>query len=93
VEIMENKTEQLSPEIVESLKAIQEEQNNMVIALGQVAVQRRQLEKQLEELSNREEEFGQRLDKSINQMNVDLAELDKKYPNGQIDLEKGVVIY
>ena len=90
---MENKTEQLSPEIVESLKAIQEEQNNMVIALGQVAVQRRQLEKQLEELSNREEEFGQRLDKSINQMNVDLAELDKKYPNGQIDLEKGVVIY
>lgn len=90
---MEQKTEQLSPEIVESLKAIQEEQNNMVIALGQVAVQRRQLEKQLEELSNREEEFGQRLDKSINQMNVDLAELDKKYPNGQIDLEKGVVIY
>ena len=90
---MEQRTEQLSPEIIESLKAIQEEQNNMVIALGQVAVQRRQLEKQLEELSNREEDFGQRLDKSINQMNVDLAELDKKYPNGQIDLEKGVVIY
>lgn len=90
---MENKTEQLSPEIVQSLKGIQEEQNNMVIALGQVAVQRRQLQKQLEELSTKEEEFGQRLDKSINQMNVDLAELDKKYPNGQIDLEKGTVIY
>lgn len=90
---MENKTEQLNPEVIASLKAIQEEQNNMVIALGQVAVQRRQIEKQLDELSQREEEFGQRLDKSINQMNTDLAELDKKYPNGQIDLEKGVVIY
>lgn len=90
---MEQKTEQLSPEVVQSLKAIQDEQNNMVIALGQVAVQRRQLQKQLEELSKKEEEFGQRLDKSITQMNVDLAELDKKYPNGQIDLEKGVVIY
>lgn len=90
---MENKTEQLNPEVVASLKAIQEEQNNMVIALGQVAVQRRQIEKQLDELSQREEEFGQRLDKSINQMNTDLAELDKKYPNGQIDLEKGIVIY
>ena len=90
---METKTEQLDPQVVESLKQIQEEQNNMVIALGQVAVQRRQLQKQLEELSKKEEEFGQRLDKSINQMNVDLAELDKKYPNGQIDLEKGTVIF
>ena len=90
---METKTEQLDPQLVESLKAIQDEQNNMVIALGQAAVQRRQLQKQLEELSKREEEFGQRLDKSIAQMNVDLAELDKKYPNGQIDLEKGTVIW
>ena len=90
---METKTEQLEPQLVESLKAIQDEQNNMVIALGQAAVQRRQLQKQLEELSKREEEFGQRLDKSIAQMNVDLAELDKKYPNGQIDLEKGTVIW
>ena len=90
---METKTEQLDPQLVESLKAIQDEQNNMVIALGQAAVQRRQLQKQLEELSKKEEEFGQRLDKSIAQMNVDLAELDKKYPNGQIDLEKGTVIW
>ena len=90
---METKTEQLDPQLVESLKAIQDEQNNMVIALGQTAVQKRQLQKQLEELSKREEEFGQRLDKSIAQMNVDLAELDKKYPNGQIDLEKGTVIW
>lgn len=90
---MEQRTEQLSPEVVQSLKVIQDEQNNMVISLGQVAVQRRQLQKQLEELSKKEEEFGQRLDKSINQMNVDLAELDKKYPNGQIDLESGTVIY
>jgi septin family protein len=90
---MENRTEQLDPQIVESLKKIQDEQNNLVIGLGQIAVQRRTFEKQLEELSKKEEEFGQRLDKSINQMNTDLAELDKKYPNGQIDLEKGTVIY
>lgn len=90
---MEQRTEQLDAEVVKSLKVIQDEQNNMVIALGQVAVQRRQLQKQLEELSKREEEFGQRLDKSITQMNVDLAELDKKYPNGQIDLENGTVIW
>ena len=86
-------TEKLQPELVEKLKKIQDEQNSMVISLGQVAVQRRQFEKNLEELRKKEEEFGLRLDKSITEMNIELDELDKKYPNGQIDLEKGVVYF
>ena len=90
---MEQRQETLQPEVVESLKKIQEEQNNMVIALGLVAVRRRDLQKQLDELSKREEEFGQRLDNSLEQMNKELGELDTKYPNGQIDLEKGVVYF
>jgi hypothetical protein len=45
----------------------------------------------LDELSKKEEEFGSRLDKSINELNIELAELDKTYPNGQIDLEKGTI--
>ena len=90
---MEQRQETLQSEVVESLKKIQEEQNNMVIALGQVAVRRRDLQKQMEELSKREEEFGQRLDISLEKMNSELGELDKLYPNGQIDLEKGIVIY
>ena len=90
---MEQQMEQLQPEVVESLKRIQEEQNNMVISLGQVAVRRRDLQKQLEELSQKEMEFGERLDNSLEKMNTELGELDKKYPNGQIDLEKGVVYF
>jgi aromatic ring-opening dioxygenase catalytic subunit (LigB family) len=90
---MEQQMEQLQPEVVESLKKIQEEQNNMVIALGQVAVRRRDLQKQLDELAQKEMEFGQRLDNSLEKMNTELGELDKKYPNGQIDLEKGVVYF
>ena len=85
------KTENLSTELVEKLRRIQNEQDSMVIALGQVAVQRRQFQKNLEELSKKEEEFGSRLDKSINELNIELAELDKTYPNGQIDLEKGTI--
>jgi seryl-tRNA synthetase len=85
------KIENLSTELVEKLKRIQNEQDSMVIALGQVAVQRRQFQKNLEELSKKEEEFGSRLDKSINELNIELAELDKTYPNGQIDLEKGTI--
>tara|TARA_Y100000389_G_scaffold203594_1_gene252532 strand:- start:4211 stop:4483 length:273 start_codon:yes stop_codon:yes gene_type:complete len=90
---MEQKTEQLEQSLVQKLKGIQDEQNNLVIALGQLAVQRRQFEKSLDELDSKEEEFGVRLDKSINEMNLELGEIDKKYPNGQIDLEKGIIIF
>ena len=90
---MTQKTEQLQPEVVEKLKSIQDEQNNMVIALGQVAVRRRELQKQLDDLSSKESEFGERLDKTIEELNSELGELDKKYPNGQIDLEAGTVLY
>jgi aromatic ring-opening dioxygenase catalytic subunit (LigB family) len=90
---MTQKTEQLQPEVVEKLKSIQDEQNNMVIALGQVAVRRRELQKQLDDLESKESEFGERLDKTIEDLNSELGELDKKYPNGQIDLESGTVLY
>ena len=90
---MEQRQEKLDDALVSMLKQIQEEQNNVVIALGQVAVRRRDLQKQLDELSAKEAEFGDRLDKSLNHMNSQLAELDKKYPNGQIDLEQGVVYF
>lgn len=90
---MTQKTEQLQPEVVEKLKSIQDEQNNMVIALGQVAVRRRELQKQLDDLESKESEFGNRLDKTIEDLNSQLSELDKKYPNGQIDLEAGTILY
>jgi hypothetical protein len=90
---MEQNEDILSKEIIEKLKGIQEEQNNMVVALGQIAVRRRDLQKQLAELDEKEIEFGLRIDKSINEMNIELTELDTKYPNGQIDLDKGVIYY
>tara|TARA_B110000285_G_C14577788_1_gene360737 strand:+ start:22 stop:294 length:273 start_codon:yes stop_codon:yes gene_type:complete len=90
---MEQKTETLEQTVIDKLKSIQEVQNNMVIALGQVAVRRREIEKQLEELKSKEVEFGVTLDSSMDEMNTELAELDKKYPNGQIDLDAGTIIY
>lgn len=90
---MSQKTDALTQPTIDKLKSIQEEQNNMIIALGQVAVRRRELQVTLDDLSEKEIEFGNRIDKSMNEMNMELAELDKQYPNGQIDLEAGTVIY
>jgi hypothetical protein len=90
---MEQKTEQLEQSVIDKLKSIQEEQNNMIIALGQSAVRKRQLQSQIADIESQENEFGNRIDKSIADMNTELAELDVKYPNGQIDLEAGTVVY
>ena len=90
---MEQKTETLDQSVIDKLKSIQELQNNMVIGLGQVVVRKREIEKQLEELNSKNIEFGNKLDSSIEEMDSELAELDKKYPNGQIDLDAGTIIY
>jgi|TARA_B110000238_G_scaffold70380_1_gene77181 vacuolar-type H+-ATPase subunit I/STV1 len=90
---MEQKTEKLEQSVIDKLKSIQELQNNMVIGLGQVVVRKREIEKQLEELNSKNIEFGNKLDSSIEEMDSELAELDKKYPNGQIDLDAGTIIY
>ena len=90
---MEQKTETLEQSVIDKLKSIQELQNNMVIGLGQVVVRKREIEKQLEELNSKNIEFGNKLDSSIEEMDSELAELDKKYPNGQIDLDAGTIIY
>jgi hypothetical protein len=90
---MEQKTEQLEQSVIDKLKSIQEEQNNMIIALGQSAVRKRQLQSQIADIESQENEFGNRIDKSIADMNTELADLDVKYPNGQIDLEAGTVLY
>ena len=90
---MEQTTEQLDQLVIDKLKSIQEEQNNMIIALGQSAVRKRQIQAQLVDIELQEAEFGARIDKSISDMNSELVELDTKYPNGQIDLDAGTVIY
>ena len=90
---MEQKTEKLEQSVIDKLKSIQELQNNMVIGLGQVVVRKREIEKQLEELNSKNIEFGNKLDSSIEEMDSELAELDKKYPNGQIDLDAGTIIF
>ena len=50
-------------------------------------------EKQLKELNEKEIEFGNKLDTSLSTMDSELADLDKKYPNGQIDLDAGTISF
>ena len=90
---MAQKTENLDKEIVERLKVLRDETDKIVIFLGQMAVQKRALKKKLNEISDNEEKYGAMNDKYIYELEEKLGEVDKKYKNGQIDLDKGTITF
>ena len=90
---MAQKTENLDKEIVERLKVLRDETDKIEIFLGQMAVQKRALKKKLNEISDNEEKYGAMNDKYIYELEEKLGEVDKKYKNGQIDLDKGTITF
>jgi len=90
---MAQKTENLDKEIVDRLKFLRDETDKIVIFLGQMAVQKRALNKKLNEISDNEEKYGAMNDKYIFELEEKLGEVDKKYKNGQIDLDKGTITF
>jgi hypothetical protein len=87
------KTENLDKEIVERLRFLRDETDKIVIFLGQLAVQQRALNKRLKEVEDNQEKYGAMNDKYIFELEEKLGELDKKYKNGQVDLDKGTITF
>lgn len=87
------KVENLETELLERLKFLRDETDRIVIFLGQMAVQKRTLNKRLNEIADNEEKYGAMNDKYIFELEEKLSELDKKYKNGQVDLDKGTISF
>lgn len=90
---MAQKTENLDKELVDRLKVLRDETDRIVIFLGQLAVQERTLNKKLTEIKENQEKYGAMNDKYIFELEEKLGELDKKYKNGQVDLDKGTITF
>jgi len=90
---MAQKTENLENEIVERLRFLRDETDKIVIFLGQLAVQERTLKRRLREIEDNQEKYGSMNDKYIVELEEKLGELDKKYKNGQVDLDKGTITF
>ena len=90
---MAQKTENLENEIVERLRFLRDETDKIVIFLGQLAVQERTLKRRLREIEDNQEKYGGMNDKYIVELEEKLGELDKKYKNGQVDLDKGTITF
>lgn len=83
---MQTKTEQLDEQILANLKNYQSKLNDFTFELGQIEVNFIQLKNYKNSIENEYKTTKISFDESI-------AELDKKYPNGEIDLGTGTVKY
>jgi hypothetical protein len=83
---MEKHTEKLEETIVEKLRQLNTRKNELIINTGQVHLDITELERVLTML---EVEFQQ----TSKEMNTILSDFEKKYPNGEIDLVEGIVVY
>jgi hypothetical protein len=87
------KTENLEKEVSERLRFLKDETDKNVIFLGQLAVQERSLKQRLKEIETNQEKYGELNDKYMIELEETLIELDNRYTNGQIDLDKGTITF
>jgi hypothetical protein len=83
---MEKTIEKLQPELVEKLRELKSKQSELLLNIGQVYLETKQLSKIQASLENEYDSVGSELQK-------ELVDLENKYPNGEIDLGEGTIIY
>ncbi len=79
-------TEKLEVSLVEKLKTLNNRKNELIISVGQLHLDIKQLNTVV---SVAESEF----ENTNKELNLLLSDLEKKYPNGEIDLVEGTVIF
>jgi ABC-type phosphate transport system auxiliary subunit len=90
---MATKTEKISEETINTIKSFQSDINSLIYTIGQISVKSRELDLELERLSEFKKQTEQKLDNSSLQLENVLSDLQKKYNDAEIDLNEGTVTY
>ena len=90
---MAQKTENLPKETLELLINSQTKANELILSLGQVHLKIRELNNQITKLEESKLEIETEIDGSSKQFSELIKVLEVKYPQGEVDLNKGIVIY
>jgi adenylate kinase len=90
---MAQKTENLSKETLDKLTEKQAKINNSVFNIGQAELRIIKLEKEIEQIKLMKTQFESEYDKIDLEFNEYIKELEKVYPNGEIDLQAGTVTF
>jgi hypothetical protein len=90
---MVQKTEKLSKETLDKLTEKQAKINNSVFNIGQAELRIIKLQKEIEQIKLMKTQFESDYDKIDSEFNEYIKELEKVYPNGEIDLQAGTVTF
>lgn len=79
-------TEKLEQSIVEKLKNLNTKIGELSLETGRLYLRRTEIDSALKEIEKQYTDLS-------NELNIEIIELDKKYPNGEIDLAEGTVTF
>ena len=85
--------EVLQTEVIEKLKFNQAQANEAVVNLGQIELRIIDLKDELDAVQQFKEDVLKSYRTAVDIINTELKVLEEKYPNGEVDLNEGVVIF
>ena len=83
---MEKQIQKMESSLVEKLKELNTRKNELIVNTGQLHLEIKQLEKLISVVESEFEDTNR-------QLNSLLSDLEKQYPNGEIDLLEGTVTF
>ena len=90
---MAQKTETLSTEIIDNLRAMQTKANELVVGLGQIHLRIKDFKLETERLISEQKSMETQFELNDNEFTKVIKDLETKYPKGEVDLNQGIVIY
>lgn len=90
---MAQKTEKLEQEVLDKILKAQTEASQIIFELGQISLRSRELDSEISELKKIKTDMEDKFDNLNLQLENTLSDLRRKYPNGEIDLQEGLVIF
>ena len=88
---MAQRSEKLEQAVLDKIVKYQSDANQIIFELGQVSLQIRELELQLKKINEIKTTSEEKFDNIGLQLENILSDLQRKYPNGEINLEEGVI--
>jgi uncharacterized protein Yka (UPF0111/DUF47 family) len=86
-------SEQLPQEVIDNIKKLQERANEVIIDVGRVTLRLREIEQNKKRYEAEKGTLESQFDEVNSQLSQILADLDSKYPNGELDLAEGKVYF
>jgi hypothetical protein len=90
---MAKQTEKLSQDTLDKIVKSQEEANQLIFELGQISLRIREFTAEIKGMEDLKTAKESKFDNLSLQLENTISDLQRKYPNGEINLEEGVVTF